>query len=101
MLLTDGQDLPKHRQTLDDALTACEGKFVCDGRGAPMVDLVGRIEDFDAFVTEVARRSAVRLQNEVHRASARRPWQDYYSARAKAAVAALYREDFRAFGYAE
>ena len=75
--------------------------FVCDGRGGPMMDLVGRIEDFDAFVTEVARRSAVRLQNEVHRASARRPWQDYYSARAKAAVVALYREDFRAFGYAE
>ena len=75
--------------------------FVCDGRGAPMMDLVGRIEDFDAFVAEVGRRSAVRLRNEVHRASARRPWQDYYTPRAKAAVAALYREDFRAFGYAE
>lgn len=35
------------------------------------------------------------------RASARRPWQDYYFARAKAAVAALYQGDFRAFGYAE
>jgi hypothetical protein len=75
--------------------------FVCDGGGAPMVDLVGRIEDFDGFAAEVGRRSAVRLQNEVHRASARRPWQDYYTPRAKAAVAALYREDFRAFGYAE
>ena len=75
--------------------------FVCDRRGAPMVDLVGRIEDFDGFVAEVGRRSAVRLRNEVHRASARRPWQDYYTPRAKAAVAALYREDFRAFGYAE
>ena len=75
--------------------------FVCDGRGAPMVDLVGRTEDFDGFVTEVGRRSAIRLRNEVHRASARRPWQDYYTPRAKAAVAALYREDFRAFGYAE
>ena len=75
--------------------------FVCDGRGAPMVDLVGRTEDFDGFVAEVGRRSAIRLRNEVHRASARRPWQDYYTPRAKAAVAALYREDFRAFGYAE
>jgi hypothetical protein len=75
--------------------------FVCDRRGAPMVDLVGRIEDFDGFVAELGRRSAVRLKNEVHRASARRPWQDYYTSRAKAAVAVLYREDFRAFGYAE
>ena len=75
--------------------------FVCDGRGAPMVDLVGRTEDFDGFVAEVGRRSAIRLRNEVHRASARRPWQDYYTPRAKGVVAALYREDFRAFGYAE
>jgi hypothetical protein len=75
--------------------------FVCDGRGAPMMDLVGRIEDFDGFVAELGRRSALRLRNEVHRASARRPWQDYYTPRARAAAAALYREDFRAFGYAE
>jgi hypothetical protein len=75
--------------------------FVCDALGAPMVDLVGRVEEFEGFVAEVGRRSAVRLKNEVHRASARRPWQDYYTPRARAAVAALYREDFRAFGYAE
>lgn len=75
--------------------------FVCDRSGAPMVDLLGRVEDFDGFVAEVGRRSSVRLRNEVHRASARRPWQEYYSARTKAVVAALYREDFRALGYAE
>lgn len=104
-------DFQEFAEALEDPAFACrvtawkhfvpQWYFVCDGRGGPMMDLVGRIEDFDAFVTEVARRSAVRLQNEVHRASARRPWQDYYSARAKAAVVALYREDFRAFGYAE
>jgi hypothetical protein len=33
MLLTDGQNLPEHKQDLDKALTVCEGKFVCDGRG--------------------------------------------------------------------
>ena len=41
-----------------------------------MVDLVGRLQDFDGFVAELGRRSVVRLRNEVHRASARRPWQD-------------------------
>jgi hypothetical protein len=33
ILLTDGQDLPQYRRTLDDALTKCRGNFVCDGRG--------------------------------------------------------------------
>jgi hypothetical protein len=33
ILLTDGQDLPQNRRTLDDALTECQGNFVCDGRG--------------------------------------------------------------------
>jgi von Willebrand factor type A domain len=33
MLLTDGRNLPEYKQDLDEALVACEGKFVCDGRG--------------------------------------------------------------------
>ena len=33
ILLTDGQNLPENRRDLDEALTSCEGKFVCDGRG--------------------------------------------------------------------
>lgn len=33
MLLTDGKNLPRYRRDLDDALAACAGRFVCDGRG--------------------------------------------------------------------
>jgi len=33
MLLTDGKNLPQHKKNLDEALAACAGKFVCDGRG--------------------------------------------------------------------
>jgi Ca-activated chloride channel family protein len=33
MLLTDGQNLPDYKQDLDEALAACAGRFVCDGRG--------------------------------------------------------------------
>jgi Ca-activated chloride channel family protein len=33
MLLTDGQNLPKHKADLDEALEVCAGRFVCDGRG--------------------------------------------------------------------
>jgi hypothetical protein len=33
ILLTDGKNLPRYREQLDDALLACEGRFVCDGRG--------------------------------------------------------------------
>jgi Ca-activated chloride channel family protein len=33
ILLTDGQNLPRYRQDLHETLTACEGHFVCDGRG--------------------------------------------------------------------
>jgi len=33
MLLTDGKNQPQHKNNLDEALSACAGKFVCDGRG--------------------------------------------------------------------
>ncbi len=33
ILLTDGQNLPQYRRDLDEALAACAGRFVCDGRG--------------------------------------------------------------------
>lgn len=73
--------------------------FLCDRRRRLLVDHVGRIEAFDAFITDLARRTPIRLRNEVHRPSERKPWQDYYSDRSRRAVAAIYREDFRLFGY--
>jgi hypothetical protein len=33
ILLTDGQNMPQDRQDLDEALAACDGRFVCEGRG--------------------------------------------------------------------
>src|SRR5262249_17738865 len=33
ILLTDGKNLPEHRQDLAEALAACADHFVCDGRG--------------------------------------------------------------------
>jgi Ca-activated chloride channel family protein len=33
ILLTDGRNLPEYRRDLDEALAACAGRFVCDGRG--------------------------------------------------------------------
>lgn len=75
--------------------------FACDRTGAPMVDHVGKIEHFGAFLDELARQTPLRISNEVHRASVRRPWEEYYSERARRVVADMYREDFRIFGYPE
>lgn len=75
--------------------------FLCDRNGGTLVDHVGKLERFDDFVAEVTRRSTLKLENEVHRASVRAPWQDYFSERARRRVAEMYREDFRIFGYPE
>ena len=73
--------------------------FVCDRRFGLMVDYYGKIEDFDDVVAQVGRLSTLRIRNEVHRSSVRKPWQDYYSDRTRRIVAHLYREDFSVFGY--
>ena len=73
--------------------------FVCDHKLNVMMDYVGRIEAFDEFVNEVALRSGVRIRNEVHRASERRAWREYYSDRARNVVADVYAKDFRIFRY--
>jgi hypothetical protein len=75
--------------------------FVCDDRFKLLTDYIGRLEDFDEFAGEVARRSNVKIRNEVHRASDRRPWREYYSDRARSVVADVYAKDFRIFGYEE
>lgn len=74
--------------------------FVCDRSGGVLVDHIGKIEAFDDFVAAVAARSTVRLRNEVHRASARKPWPEYYSDHARRIVAKVYAQDFRLFDYA-
>jgi Sulfotransferase family len=74
--------------------------FVCDRAGDVLVDHIGKLEAFDNFVAAVEVRSAIRLRNEVHRASARKPWQEYYSDHTRGIVAKLYAQDFRLFDYA-
>jgi hypothetical protein len=51
ILLTDGKNLPRYEEDLDDALAACAGRFVCDSRG------IG-----DDYAPEDVRRIATTLR---------------------------------------
>jgi hypothetical protein len=73
--------------------------YLCRPDGTFMVDFVGKLEAYPQAIAEIARRSPLRLENEIYRASRRQSWGEYYTPASRRAVAEIYGEDFRIFEY--
>lgn len=77
-----------------------QSNFVRDENNEPLLDFVGRFENYPAAVAEVLQRIGVGPQPLPHEnRSERRPYQSYYDREAKERVASLYAADIRTFGY--
>lgn len=74
-------------------------KFIFDEDGNSLVDYLGRYEDYERDTGAVLRRIGAAGPVPHINASSRGPMHEYYDQESIEAVAAMYAEDVRAFGY--
>jgi hypothetical protein len=76
-------------------------RFVCDREGRCLVDFIGRFENLQEDFAKICDRLKLGAQSLSHTnaAPARKPYREYYDAKTRELVAALFREDIERFGY--
>ncbi len=74
-------------------------KFVLDNNGEPLVDFIGRFEEYDAAVSTILRHLQIDAKVGRAQSSPHAPYAEYYDAESIELVADLFREDIGIFKY--
>jgi hypothetical protein len=73
--------------------------FILDRDRRPVVDFIGRFENFQSDFRELCRRLGVDVELPHRNRSVRADYRSYYTDRSRELVAARYRTDIEAFNY--
>jgi len=78
---------------------ALQSSYVYDADGEQIVDFVGRFEQLESDVQQVAENIALPIKLPKLNVTKHKPWQECLSEGAQARIAELWAEDFEHFGY--
>jgi len=73
--------------------------FICDKDGKPIVDFIGRLENFKEDFKLIGKKIKKRLKYFHKNKTTRKPYQEFYNEKTKKLIEERYRKDIELFGY--